>query len=108
MLQESEYGCYLGTSLTWALNAGTEQVTRLYDTNGVQTYTLIDSSEVEELEIVGYKKTFVKGDSFTVYVHWRQGTTVVHSGTYAVTLIKEAGPKVWLSTGNGEGFIIKK
>jgi hypothetical protein len=108
LLQESEYGCYLGTSLTWALNAGTEQVTRLYDTNGVQTYTLIDSSEVEELEIVGYKKTFVKGDSFTVYVHWRQGTTVVHSGTYAVTLIKEAGPKVWLSTGNGEGFIIKK
>ena len=108
LLDESEYGCYLGTSLTWALNAGTEQVTRLYDTNGVQTYTLIDSSEVEELEIVGYKKNYVKGDSFTVWAHWRKGTTIVHNGTYSVTLIKEVGPKVWLSTGDGKGFIIKK
>ena len=108
LLQESEYGCYLGTGLEWALNAGTEQVTRSYDTNEVQTYTLIDSSDVEELEIVGYKKSYIKSDSFTVYVHWRKGTTIVHSGTYSVTLIKEAGPKVWLSTGDGKGFIIKK
>lgn len=109
LLSETEYGCYLGSSaLTWTLNAGTEQVTRSYDANGVQTYTLIDPSEVEELEIVGYKKSYVKGDSFTVSAHWRKGISTVHSESYPVTLIKEAGPKVWLSTGTGKGFIIKK
>lgn len=109
LLDEDEYGCYLGSSsLTWAFNAGTEQVTRSYDANGVQTYTLIDPSEVEELEILGYKKSYVKGDSFTVSVHWRKGISTIHSESYNVTLIKETGPKVWLSTGTGKGFIIKK
>ena len=108
LLDESEYGCYLGSGLTWALNAGAEQVTREYGTNGVQTYTIINPDEVEELEIIGYKKSYVKGDTFTVTVCWRKGSNLVHSDSYSVTLVKEAGPKVWLSTGNGNGFIIKK
>lgn len=108
MLSETEYGCYLGTGLTWTLSAGSEQVTRSYDADGVQTYTLIDPSEVEELEIVGYKKSYVKSDSFTVSVNWRKGITTIHSQSYNMTLIKEAGPKVWLSDGAGNGVIIKK
>ena len=108
LLDESEYGCYLGTGLTWALDAGAEQVTRDYGTNGVQTYTIIDPSEVEELEIIGYKKSYVKSDSVTVTVCWRKGSNLVHSDAYRVTLVKEVGPKVWLSDGAGKGFIIKK
>ncbi len=107
LLQESAYGCYLGTGLEWEYNPGAEQVTRSYDTNGVQTYTLIDPAEVEELEIVGYKKSYVKGDSFTVSVQWRKGISTIHSESYNVTLIKEEGPKVWLSDGT-HGVIIKK
>lgn len=107
LLQESAYGCYLGTGLEWEYNPGEEQVTRSYDTNGVQTYTLIDPAEVEELEIVGYKKSYVKGDSFTVSVQWRKGISTIHSESYNVTLIKEEGPKVWLSDGT-HGVIIKK
>lgn len=107
LLQESAYGCYLGTGLEWEYNPGEEQVTRSYDTNGMQTYTLIDPAEVEELEIVGYKKSYVKGDSFTVSVQWRKGISTIHSESYNVTLIKEEGPKVWLSDGT-HGVIIKK
>ena len=107
LLQESAYGCYLGTGLEWEYNPGEEQVTRSYDTNGMQTYTLIDPAEVEELEIVGYKKSYVKGDSFTVSVQWRKGISTIHSESYDVTLIKEEGPKVWLSDGT-HGVIIKK
>ncbi|MBO4670440.1 MAG: hypothetical protein J5640_01160 [Bacteroidales bacterium] len=109
LLSETEYGCYLGTGYEWEYNSGTDQVTRSYDSNDVLTYTLIRPSTVEELEISGYKKSYVKGDSFTVSVYWRHGTMMVlNNAQYSVTLIKEAGPKVWLSDGAGNGFIIKK
>lgn len=108
LLSESEYGCYLGTGYTWTLNAGSDQVTRSYDSNGVQTYTMIDPSDVEELEISGYTKSKVKGDRFEITVRWRKGTSILLSQVYSVTLIKEEGPKVWLSDGNGNGVIIKK
>lgn len=108
LLDKEEYGCYLGTGLEWIFTPGTDQVTRSYDTKGVQTYTLIDPTEVEELEIVGYMKSYVKGDSFSVSVHWRKGVSIIHSESYNVTVIKESGPKVWLSDGAGKGFIIKK
>ena len=109
MLQETVYGCWLGTGKEWEYNPGTDQVTRCYDSNGVQTYTLIKPSTVEELELIGYKKSYVKGDSFTVTVNWRRGnTTVLNNAQFTMTLIKEDGPKVWLSDGSGKGFIIKK
>jgi hypothetical protein len=108
MLEHSVYGCWLGTGLEWEYNPGTDQITRSYDSNGVQTYTLIKASVVEELEISGYKKSYVKGDSVTLTVYWHRGTTLVLSDSYQMTLIKEDGPKVWLSDGNGKGFVIKK
>ena len=108
MLQYSDYGCYLGTGLEWILQSGTDQVTRSYNAEGVLTYTLINPDTVEELEISGYKKTKLKGDNFTVSVNWRRGTSTVLSQDYSMTLIKEQGPKVWLSDGSGKGVIIKK
>lgn len=108
LLSESEYGCYLGTGLTWTLNAGTDQVTRSYDQYGFETYTLINPSEVEALEIYGYKNSYVKGDgNISITVNWRRGTTSVLTQDYTMTIIKETGPKVWLSDGT-HGVIIKK
>ena len=108
MLERSEYGCYLGTGLEWILAPGTDQVTRAYDANGVQTYTLIDPDEVEELEIIGYTRSKTKGSAVTVSVHWRKGYATLHSASYSMTVVKEEGPKVWLGDGSGKGFIIKK
>ena len=107
MLERSEYGCYLGTQ-EWTLTPGTDQVTRAYDSNNVLTYTLIDPADVEELEITGYRKSLVKGDPVTVSVNWRKGISTLHQGSYAMEVIKEEGPKVWLGDGSGKGFIIKK
>lgn len=108
MLSRSDYGAYLGADLEWTLSAGTDQVTRSYDGNGVLTYTLIDKAETEELEITGYTRDKTKGSTFPVTVYWRKGfATVLHS-SFDVTLVREEGPRVWLSDGNGKGFIIKK
>ena len=108
LLARTEYGCYLGTGLEWAFAAGVDQVTRAYSADGVLTYTLINSGSVEELEISGYTRGLVKGDPVSVTVNWRQGTTSVLSQTYVMRVVKEAGPKVWLSDGAGLGVIIKK
>ena len=108
LLQKSVYGCYLGSGLEWEYNPGTDQVTRSYDEYGFQTYTLIDPSEVEELEITGYKKVYVKdGSNISISVNWRRGASTVLSEVYTMTIIKEDGPKVWLSDGT-HGVIIKK
>ncbi len=108
LLQKSVYGCYLGSGLEWEYNPGTDQVTRSYDSNGFQTYTLIDPSDVEELEITGYKKVYVKdGSNISISVNWRRGASTVLSEVYTMTIIKEDGPKVWLSDGT-HGVIIKK
>lgn len=108
LLQETVYGCYLGSGLEWEYNPGTDQVTRSYDEYGFQTYTLIDPSDVEELEITGYKKGYIKGDGdIPITVNWRRGTSTVLSEAYTMDIIKEDGPKVWLSDGT-HGVIIKK
>lgn len=108
LLEHSNYGCYLGTGLEWEYNPGTDQVARSYDIYGFETYTLINPSEVEELEITGYKKGYIKGDSCPVSVNWRRGSTTVLSQDYSLIIIKEDGPKVWLGDGSGKGVIIKK
>ena len=109
MLQKTDYGCWLGTGLEWALDPGVNQVTRAYDTNGVLTYTIINPDTVEELEISGYKKSYIKGDKVTLTVNWRYGrVNRLNNASYTMTVIKEQGPMVWLSDGNGKGAIIKK
>jgi hypothetical protein len=108
LLEKTNYGCYLGSGLEWEYNPGTDQVTRSYNGESVQTYTLINAENVEELEMIGYQRDKLKGDSFSVSVNWRRGTSSVHNSSYNMTVIKEDGPKVWLSAGNGKGVIIKK
>ena len=108
MLARTNYGCWLGTDLEREYNPGTDQVTRSYDENHKLTYTMINPSTVEEIEIGGYARGLVKGDPCLVTVHWRRGRATVCSGSYPMSVIKEDGPKVWLSDGTGKGVIIKK
>ena len=108
MLERSDYGCYLSSRVERTLTPGTDQVTRAYNAQNVLTYTIIEPGSVEELEISGYRKGLVKGDDVTVGVHWRKKLTTVLDQSYSMHVIKEEGPKVWLSDGTGNGFIIKK
>ncbi len=109
VLQETEYGAYLGDNLTWRMAEGTNQMTRAYSGETL-TFTLIDALAVEELEISGYTKSKAKGDpAFPVTVNWRKGIAKKQAGVvYNMAVVKEAGPKVWLSDSHGHGVIIKK
>ena len=108
MLSRSEYGCYLGLGLERSLVPGTDQVTRAYNSYQVLTYTIINPETTEELEISGYAKGLVKGDNCLITVNWRIASSSVLSESYTMKVVKEEGPKVWLSDGTGKGFIIKK
>ena len=108
MLSRSEYGCYLGAGLERSLVPGTDQVTRAYTPYRVLTYTIINPETTEELEISGYAKGLLKGDNCLITVNWRIASSSVLSESYTMKVVKEEGPKVWLSDGTGKGFIIKK
>lgn len=108
ILAKTAYGCYLGTGYERALVSGSDQVTRSYNSNDVLTYTLLNTTSVEEVEIFGYTKSLVKGDRVVITVNWHQGTTPVLSESYTMKVVKEEGPKVWLSDGAGKGVVIKK
>lgn len=103
-----DYGCYLGTD-TRTYTAGTDQISRQYSADGVQTFTLINPDAKEQMEITGYRRSLVKGDEVTITVNWREGrNTIVSDYTARVRVVKEDGPRVWLGNGSGNGFIIKK
>ena len=73
------------------------------------TFTILNPSENEQLEISGYRPALVKGEKLSVNVLWRKGVnTVMAETSYQMTIVKEEGPKVWLGDGTGNGFIIKK
>ena len=104
----TDYGCYLADG-TRTYVSGTDQISRRYSSDGVQTFTVLDPEAKEQLEISGYRKSLVKGDPVSITVNWRKGFSEKITGkTYSVTVVKEEGPKVWLGNGSGHGFIIKK
>lgn len=104
----SEYGGYLDSG-SCIYVPGTSQYCRSYSTDGIQTFAVVNPETKEQLEIIGYKKAFVKGDPVTLTVSWRKGTSrKINAQTYSVRVVKEEGPKVWLGNGSGQGFIIKK
>ena len=108
LTEESDYGCYLAAG-RWRYTPGTDQFVRSYDTEGVQTFTLLGPDNLKQMEIRGYKKSYVKGDPVNLTVTWRTGFTKIVTGVeYKMTVVREEGPKVWLGDGSGHGFILKK
>ena len=58
-------------------------------------------------EFNGIPVSPAKGDRFTLNYNQIIGYTR-SDRDYEVTVVKVDGPKVWLTTGSGEGFIVKK
>ena len=106
LLAQSRYGAYLSDD-TRMYSEGEDQYSREYN-SGVLTFTILHPSDNEQLEITGYRKTYVKGDAVTVTLAHRKGLTSIKSGTYNLQVVGEDGSKVWLGDGSGKGFIIKK
>jgi hypothetical protein len=100
------YGAYLSSGNTLH-TAGTTQLSREYLDDSI-TFAILFPGENKVLEFAGIPLAAAKGDTFDlalVNVVGRRKTTV---GTFAVTVVKEDGPKLWLSDFIGNGFIVKR
>ena len=105
ILEQEEYGAYLqsGNKL---YGPGCQQ-SREYNSDGTVTFAIITPASYEVAEFNGIPASPAKGDTFTLNYNLISGRN--RSDTdYNVTVQKVDGPKVWLSTGTGNGFIVKK
>ena len=103
----SEYGSYLADA-QWTYTRGTDQIFRSYVDDGTLTFTLLDPSSKKQLVVSGYDPTLTQGQETEVSVQYRRGKTLILVKSYRLTVVREDGPKVWLSAGKGQGIILKK
>lgn len=106
ILTHTKLGSYLENH-TRSYVAGTDQYVREYD-GAALTFVLMNPADNEQIVITGYSNTMNVGDAVTLTVDWKQGTTRVLSGSYAMTVIKDEGRTVWIADRRGNGFVIRK
>ena len=105
ILEQNEYGAYLSGG-NRVFGAG-DQLSREYLGDGTVTFAILTPPVYEVAEFNGIPISPAKGDQFTL--NYAQIVGYDRSDRdYEVTVVKVDGPKVWLTTGSGEGFIVKK
>ena len=105
ILEKSVYGAYLTTG-NKLYGAGC-QLSREYMNDGTVTFAILTPATYNVSEFNGIPISPAKGDTFTL--NYNQITGRSESDTdYNVTVLKVDGPKVWLTDGAGNGFIVKK
>ena len=105
ILNNSEYGAYL-TSGNHAFVVGC-QLSREYPADGTVSFAILTPVDNRVDEFRGIPANPVKDDTFTLHYKVIAGSEVTDMD-YPVTVRKVDGPKVWLSDGSGNGFIVKK
>lgn len=105
ILQYSQYGAYIsgGNSL---YGAGC-QLSREYQGDGTVIFAVVSPATFEVSEFSGIPSSPASGDTFTLTYNKITGRKKTDTD-YNVTVVKVDGPKVWLSDGAGNGFIVKK
>lgn len=106
ILAEDVYGAYLATGSTVYV-PGVIQLSREYGEESV-TFALLSLVENSVLEFVGIPDCAALGDTFTLTLVERHGSKVASTQKYSVKVVGEAGAKLWLSDGLGNGFIVKR
>lgn len=106
ILNETVYGAYLQDGSILYM-PGTTQLSREYGENSV-TFAIISPSTNAITEMAGIPVDAVKGDTFDLVINRRNGRKLTSSKTCNVTVVKEEGPKVWLSDFAGNSFIVKR
>ena len=103
---QSEYGCYMkGAERKYV--KGVDQILRSYP-DGKLEFVILNAQAKEQLVISGFDPALRKDDLATVSVRYRKGFNMLTDETYALKVVKEDGPTVWLGDGSGQGFILKK
>ena len=105
LLDKEEYGAYLnGTD--YVFDAARDQIRRTYGTD-TQSFTILTPDKTV-LEVSGIPIDIRQGSSFTVKALRTVGKVEYLNKSFRVTVLRESGPRYWLSDGKGNGFIIKK
>ena len=100
------YGAYLSSGNTLH-TAGTTQLSREYLDESV-TFAIIYPSGNAVLEFSGIPQAAAKGEAFDLTLVSISGRKRTALGTFRVTVVKEDGPRLWLSDFLGNGFIVKR
>lgn len=106
VLAESTYGAYLNDSNRQIYTRQADQVSREY--GSTVTFAILTPETGKVLEFSGIPVGATKDDSFTLTLCRYKDAEVEYYQTFEVIVVKEEGPKLWLSAGNGIGFIVKK
>lgn len=106
VLQNSEYGAYLSSTGEYVLGNG-KQLSREYMSDGTVSFAIMEPAADKIAEFNGIPLNPAKGDSFTLRYNVITGRSNSESD-FEVSVVKVDGPKVWLSDGSGNGFIVKK
>ena len=105
ILEQDIYGAYLSSGNK--LYGAGSQLSREYINDGMVTFAILTPSTSEIAEFNGIPVDPAKGDTFTLNYNVIRGRNASDTD-YNVTVVKVDGPKVWLSAGSGNGFIVKK
>ena len=105
ILQQEAFGAYLSGGNRVA-GVG-DQLSREYLGDGTVTFAILSPATYTVAEFGGIPISPAKGETFTLTYNLITGRSQ-DEVDYDVTVVKVDGPKVWLSTGGGQGFIVKK
>ena len=106
ILQEETFGAYLSGNNTVYVK-GSQQLSREYQGDKV-TFAILDAVAQKVVEFSGIPAGATIGDAFALTLRTVEGKKTVSTGSYTVTVVGEAGAKLWLSDGAGNGFIVKR
>ena len=106
ILKEETFGAYLNGNNTVYVK-GSQQLSREYQGDKV-TFAILDAMAQIVMEFSGIPAGATIGDAFTLTLRTVEGKKTVSTGSYTVTVVGEAGAKLWLSDGAGNGFIVKR
>lgn len=105
ILEQEVYGAYLsGGNRVYGTG---DQLSREYESDGTLTFAILSPTTFSISEFIGIPVNPAKGDTFTLNYNQISGRNQSDTD-YNVTVVKVDGPKVWLSAGGGNGFIVKK
>ena len=107
ILAEIEYGAYLNDSNRQVYTRPANQLGREYGSSTVD-FSILTPATGKVLEFSGIPIGATKEDTFTLTLCRYKDAEVEYLKTFDVIVVKEEGPKLWLSAGNGIGFIVKK
>ena len=106
ILKEETFGVYLNGNNTVYVK-GSQQLSREYQGDKVN-FAILDAEAQTVIEFSGIPAAATMGDSFTLVLRTVEGKKTTSTQSYTVTVVGEAGAKLWLSDGAGNGFIVKR